>query len=481
MKNSLLNHIARQGRAMLLAGICAVLIAGCGSGADSLTASGGIGGTGVTIGEVSDYGSIFVNDVEFDTRQADLYLENDYSGSGDQAVRDNLPIGQQVVIHGDFSDERSGTALQIDAFYRVQGPLQAITAIDDDSRELTVMGQTVYVDRQTTISGVTMEELAPDMVVRVSGPVDGDGAVHAGLITLLADADTVGVKGRVQALDPSRKTFRINGLTITYGTLQSAPAALAQDQWVAVWGNLDGDELEAAAIENFHTESIASAEVFLMDGFITGLDSSGLCSMGDYHLRLGVNTLFEGLAPEDLITGARIKVRGRLRDGLVQVDRVEAASLVRLESNVATVDTENNTLTLTGMNALSIRVNPLTRVLGAVNELSLLAPGDHVRVHAYAIDEQTVTARAIFASAAEPQSDRFVMQGPVTAVTENRFAVLGVAVDPGADGDISFWLSEGQPVTAEAFLNALDEGTIVWISGQWEEARLVYESMMIVR
>ena len=58
-------------------GVAALLLlaGGCGSASDSLSASGGIGGSGVTVGEVSDYGSIFVNGIELDTAQAEIYLE----------------------------------------------------------------------------------------------------------------------------------------------------------------------------------------------------------------------------------------------------------------------------------------------------------------------------------------------------------------------------------------------------------------------
>src|SRR5512136_1470418 len=63
---------------------------GGGGGADSL-AGGGIGGSGITVsavsvGSVSGFGSIIVNDVEFDVTNAEVVVEGEVRGTGDSAV-----------------------------------------------------------------------------------------------------------------------------------------------------------------------------------------------------------------------------------------------------------------------------------------------------------------------------------------------------------------------------------------------------------
>ena len=89
------------------------LLLSCGSSSDETVASGGIGGTGATAGLVSDYGSIFVNGVEFDTSDADIVVEVEWVGYGDQAARTHLPIGQAVVVQGDLLNEITGSAIQV--------------------------------------------------------------------------------------------------------------------------------------------------------------------------------------------------------------------------------------------------------------------------------------------------------------------------------------------------------------------------------
>jgi hypothetical protein len=79
--SKLLNSL---GHVLIIAALCAGL-ACCGGG--NTVAGGGIGGTGVTnAGEITDFGSIWVNGVEFDTQQAEIYINNISQGSGDKLL-----------------------------------------------------------------------------------------------------------------------------------------------------------------------------------------------------------------------------------------------------------------------------------------------------------------------------------------------------------------------------------------------------------
>ena len=132
------------------------LLVSCGGSSDSTTASGGIGGTGATAGLVSDYGSIFVNGVEFDTGDAEIVVDGEWVGSGDQAARSNLSIGQTVVVRGPLLNENAGSATRVDAYHYVQGPVAQIESVDDNTRRLVILGQTIFADRGTTLSGTTL-------------------------------------------------------------------------------------------------------------------------------------------------------------------------------------------------------------------------------------------------------------------------------------------------------------------------------------
>ena len=75
-----------------------VFIAACGggSGGGGTVASGGIGGTGVTSGTVSGFGSIFVNGIEFDTDGASRDVDDKVDVSN--GTDDDTVLGSGVVV-----------------------------------------------------------------------------------------------------------------------------------------------------------------------------------------------------------------------------------------------------------------------------------------------------------------------------------------------------------------------------------------------
>jgi hypothetical protein len=467
------------------ASLALLFLFGCGSGSEDLSASGGIGGTGVTVGEVSDYGSIFVNGIELDTRRAEIFVEGSLAGTGDQAAVFHLPIGQQVVVQGNLTDDLNGEALRVDAFHRVIGPVLELETLDDQTLSLNVMGQTVFVDQETTLSGVSLATLATGMVLQISGPVDGSGAIHAGHISLVAEQMTadrqVAVKGRIQQLDGLQQRFEIDALTVDYSQVHVAPNLLTEERAVQIQGSLTDGTLTADSVQAFDTESFDSVENFSVDGFITASIGHNLWRMGDYRIRIDAATLFEGLEPDDLTTGIRIRASGRMQNRILAVRRVTTAARVRMESNVATVDTANGVLTLEGMADIPIHVNILTRVHGAAMTLAGVVPGDHLRILAHRRTDPSAIATDIFKNPTDNQDDRFLLQGPVTEINGTQFVLLATSIDTGSNAGIVFVDADGASMIADAFLSALNQGTLARVTGHWESGQLLYEEMTLIR
>ena len=458
------------------------LILSCGSSSDDTVASGGIGGTGATAGLVSDYGSIFVNGVEFDTSDADIVLEGEWVGSGDQAARSHLPIGQTVVVQGDLLNEMTGTAIQVDAYHRVQGPITQIEIIDSNTRQLAILGQTIFVDQETAISGTTMGDLTSDMVLRVSGVVDGSGAIHAGLIAVQPADSQISLKGTLQHLDLQEQTFMINDQLVDYSQSQPAPDVSAlEDQSVSVKGELDNTTLMAQSVSRFDTETFESLNEFSIDGFLQGPIAFNRWQLRPYQVELDPAALFEGVLAEDLTEGIRVQLHGRLRNRILLVNRARATARVWLESTIASVDVDQETIVLEGMNALTIPTNRLTRIRGFASQFSDFQTGDHVRIYAQALDDQSAIASFIFETSAAPLEDRFRIQGPVTHVADPLFEILGVEIDSSANAGIAFFNIEDQPITQNEFIDALSTESTVQAKGQWISGIIVYEEMAIVR
>jgi hypothetical protein len=462
--------------------ICLAMLfaAGCGGDAGNYQAGGGIGGTGVAIGSVSGHGSIVVNGVRFDTAGAGIYLEGGLVGTGDQAARDLLPIGQEVVVRGDVADDVSGSATRVDAFNRVRGPLDVFEPYDALNARLVIMGQTVYVGPQTRWEEISMEETALQMVLEVSGPVDDTGVVHAGRVRwvapyLLGD-DRVMVKGPVQDLNTLQRTFWINDLEIDYSRVQEPMAWMDNSHTVSVQGRLAADILIADAVDAFVTASFDAATDFILEGFVQASDGPYPWSVGEYDLR------FDGQPEIDIAAGIRILARGTLQDRVLWVDAVRAATAVRLESNVASVDADTGVLTLDGMAPLAVRVPPLTRIIAVGPPgTAEIQVGHHLSIYAHTIDDRSAAAATILVIPGLGVRDKFHLEGPVTSIGTFQFDILGVAVDTEASADIRFYDTDEEALTVGEFMAALHEGTLVRVTGRWDGDRVAYETMSIVR
>ena len=84
---------------------------GSGGGGGDLMAGGGIGGTGISIGTISGFGSVIVNEVDFDTKEAQVVVNSQSKGAGDEAVSTNLAIGMVVRIEARYPADGPATCL----------------------------------------------------------------------------------------------------------------------------------------------------------------------------------------------------------------------------------------------------------------------------------------------------------------------------------------------------------------------------------
>ena len=94
---------------LVLTAILAFNGCGGGGGGGDFMAGGGIGGTGVTVGAISGFGSVIVNDIDFDTRNAQVVINGQTVGSGDSDVRSKL--ARDMIVRVEAKYRSDGTAL----------------------------------------------------------------------------------------------------------------------------------------------------------------------------------------------------------------------------------------------------------------------------------------------------------------------------------------------------------------------------------
>jgi hypothetical protein len=322
----------RTGR-IIFALLTSFSLASCsGSNSDNV-AGGGIGGTGyVSNGTITAFGSIVVNGVEFETAKAEVIIGGKPKGTGNQAVLDNLDVGQTVVVEGlENDDGLSGTATRVRFTPHVKGPVSEIRDLGNTIKMIIVLGQTIIADERTVFKSINIRDLALNDLVEVSGLMGVAGAIRATHLRKTPDSfyplTEVEVKGVVRHLDPDAKIFKFNELVVYYGLAEivSLPAGTPRSgQWVHVKGKVGtgGVTLIATEIEFADETRIASADRVVLEGLITDFASTSDFTVGDVQVHAGGDTNFVGGQREELAAGARIRVRGKLVDGILQAQQI---------------------------------------------------------------------------------------------------------------------------------------------------------------
>ena len=312
----------------------ALLLISCGDGGHgSLTAGGGIGGTGnISRGVITAFGSIVVNGTEFDTRNAVIVVRGEEVGVGDDIVLNNLDIGMVVTVEGtETEDNNSAIADRVIYNDNVEGPVESIRDIDPSTKEIVVLGQTVIVNVVTGFRGTTFGAIAQNDMVEISGFFDDSGAIWATFLEKTGEFTpglAVGIQGFVVNLDAGLETFEINDLIVDYSLadISGLPGgALADGLLVEVEGTLDatGGEMLATEIELADEIEVEDADQIEVTGFVTDFVSAFEFTVGDLVVEVDEDTEFIDGTAEDVALGVKLEAEGSLVDGILSAEEIE--------------------------------------------------------------------------------------------------------------------------------------------------------------
>ena len=193
--------------AIFLLVTCSSLLVACGGSSDSDTTAG-IGGTGISYGTVTGFGSILVNGRRIDNSAASVTLD-DNPGSGPNG---GIKQGMVVTASGTFSGN-TGTATSVAYRDNLEGEVCDMATVDSITT-LRVLGQTVIQDATTIVEN---GPIAPNDIVEVSGLPDENEEIRASFIEVKNPVPLeVEVKGRVDSVDNFAKTLTINALDVDF-------------------------------------------------------------------------------------------------------------------------------------------------------------------------------------------------------------------------------------------------------------------------
>ena len=353
--------VASSGIALLLAAL-----AGCG-GSDGTDAPGpGPAATNqTTVGQITGFGSIYVNGIRFETAGAS-YEVDDTVASNDDA----LAVGMVVKVEGSVNaDGLTGTAFSVSYDDDVEGIVESVTETDDPNvKNLVVMDVTVVIDANSTNfdsddPSFSFDTIAAGDIVEASGDYGPDGSLHATYVEEQdANDNEFEAKGIVSEWDEI-DTFKLNLRNGSFLIVKLAPGAeipsvgIANDQYVEVEGTIDDLAADPKTLNAFEVEiedddrlDGDDSEVEVKGMLVYDMDASAWF-VKDIELAFGESTEYEPEALEDMIAdqsaaGMTVEVEGERVGEVLRVDEIELEEdELEFEADVGT-KADDGTLTL---------------------------------------------------------------------------------------------------------------------------------------
>lgn len=398
--------------------LLALGLGACGGGSTDLA---GIGGTGITAtGQITGFGSIFVNGVEYEIKPGATIMVN-----GAPAQESDLRLGMIVTLSGTLNaDGVTGTVDKVVYESEIEGPITAIDPggpdPDNKIKTLVILGRTVIIDAISTSFGddsdpsnnYSFSTIAVNDVVEVSGYItDSNGTLHATRIEKEAehtpgDNTTVEVKGTVTDFGSQTNSFILDGvLTVNFDPATTDMQALTNGinigEPVEVEGTFsDATTISATRIKPDDSGLPDDAEQAETEGLITDYISSSNFKVNGQQVDASGAQLQP--AGATLQNGVFVEVEGPLVSGTLEATQVEVRnSNIEIEAYVSGTPANNTVrLQITGNDFITIAVDAnLTQMeedeSGAPLTFAALNDGDFLKVEAYKNSDGDIVATQI--------------------------------------------------------------------------------------
>ena len=471
-------------RHVLAASIFSVTLAACGGGGgqaspqvpiveaptpEAQDPSAGISGSGQrSLGLITQFGSIYVNGVEYETDEAQIIKD------GQPVTEDDLGIGMVVFVEGDVNDDGiTGNATVVIADNEVEGPISAvISAADGASKQITVLGIDIIIERTATVfENTSFDTIAINDVVEVSGFPESGNNLRATRVEkksdFIAGETSIEIKGTVTALNVS--SFMLGEYTVNYSNadISEVDGELADGSTVEVYGTLTDTEITATRIEteNDVTRRVSSEDDFEVEGAVT--DYVGIDNFLINGIRVDASAAELQPSTLKIQAGLVVEAEGSWDGAILNAKEVKLRrGRVELDATVSAIDLEASTLTLaTGVSSVVVTVTTSTlfdddtKSTQRLN-LSDINVGDFLEVEAYE-DGDSLIATRIDREDGEESDDNFEIQGSVQSFTPGvDITVLNVTYDVTT---ASFETDNDRNVDIDTFFALLNAGDIVEI------------------
>jgi len=475
--------------------VLAALLFSCGQvggGSGGPSAEGGIGGSGISTGPITAFGSIFVNDIEWFIDESEIEFDEEMGGE------DDLRIGMVVRVEGEINREDGiGHATRVFFDDEIEGPIESISDVGLDGliKDLVVLGQIVRIEAGVTHFDVDIDvddddenddsdfgfdTIAEGDVIEVSGLIDHAGRIRATYIELEGfvqfGVTEIEFRGTISGFDEGGSSFMIGPVTVNFDPtgvatdLSDLPGGVQDDIYVEVEGRLTAArEVEASEIE-------------LEDEFDHHEDEDEVSLTGFVQSFMGIDDFFVGQQAVDasgaefengnasmLEDGTLVEVDGEIVDGVLIADEIEFESDVEISAAIASgddIEPGNARLFILG---IEVRVSPSSRLEDsqfAVEPFGLgdLVAGDFIEIRGVVQGDGVVIAREI----KRDEPDDIELRGPVDAFDAGtgEIVVLGVSISTAASTEYKI---DESSISRSEFFERLKLGDRVKIVDEEED------------
>jgi len=426
-----------------------------------------------TVGQITGFGSVYVNGVEYETTGAS-YEVDDATASDDDA----LAVGMVVKVQGSVNaDGRTGQADSISYDDDIEGLVEnlAVDANDPGIKTFTVMGVSIQAEQSSTNfegeddPAFGFDTIADGDNVEVSGEFSGDVLVASYIEKQDAADDDFEAKGTVDQYNGSDAFVLIlrddSTLNVTIAAGAEIPSAgVADGQFVEVEGTIPDplnapDALVATKVELEDHDRIGDDdddEVEIKGTLNFDAESETWSVMGA-ALAFGSDTEYSPESLQESIAngsadGLYVEVEGQYVNEVLNVEEIEVEEEdLEFKADVADVDpteARDGTVTLSfgaATGEVVVRVTPDTMFLddeAMVHfDLNSLMMGDKVEIEARTADDGT-----IYATTLQLEDDMgYEIEGPVDAIDEVSISVLGIMFMI----DMDTFFENGTPVAGD--------------------------------
>lgn len=377
-----------------------MLLAACGGGsggsasnANSSSANSPGAQAEVTQGMVTGFGSVIVNGVHFDVKNAAIEVD------GESLVESDLKIGQIVRITGKVNgDGLQGTATKLLGESQLVGP---ITSIDLTTGTLVALGQTILITADTFFDDdIAAADLTVGDVIKVSSYTDAEGNLVATRIDIKESmpANKFQLTGEIADLDTTAMTFTINGTRVDYSkaTLSALRGATLENGLkVRVVGNFSGDTF--AAVGNIHPSHLGFKhgdkdtdwDLVRLSGPVTELINGTSFKIEETVILITTSTRFDGGTVSDLQEGSLVKVYGELDSNqnlVASKIKINYRAKISQKGLLEAIDLTAQTLTVSGTVyeiTEDTSFNDRSRAKVRFFDLADLATGDTLHLRGY--------------------------------------------------------------------------------------------------